>query len=85
MFLLPFGGVSRGASRNSPPPAGDCDIILIDGPAVGTAALERFEFDHRVDGVIAWLPESIGASDDALDLLDRRFGSALMGIVRQAA
>lgn len=85
VFLLPFGGVSSRVSRNPPPLAGDCDIVLIDGPAVGTAALERFEFDHRVDGVIAWLPDGMGKTDEALDLLDRRFGGALMGVVRQAA
>lgn len=85
LFLLPFGGLPHRAARNAPSPAGDCDIVLIDGPAVGTAALERFEFDHRVDGVIAWLPDGMGKSDDAMDLLDRRFGSALMGVVRQAA
>jgi polysaccharide biosynthesis transport protein len=85
LFLLPFGGVSGRSSRQLPYFAGECDIILIDGPAVGSAALERFELDHRVDGVIAWLPDGPGTRDDALELLDRRFGRALMGVIRQAA
>lgn len=85
LFLLPFGGVQRRSSRQRPSFAGECDIILIDGPAVGTAALERFDLDHRVDGVIAVLPEGSGTAKAALEMLDRRFGSALMGVVGRAA
>lgn len=85
LFLLPFGGVQKRSSRQRPSFAGDCDIVLIDGPAVGTAALERFDLDHRVDGVIAVLPEGSGAAKAAMDMLDRRFGSVLMGVVGRAA
>ncbi|MGL5447210.1 MAG: GumC family protein [Rhabdaerophilum sp.] len=85
LFLVPFGGVPKRVRQKQMPDVGDCDIVLIDGPAVGTAALERLDLDHRVDGVIAVLPEGPDSVSAAMDMLDRRFGSALMGVVRRAA
>jgi Mrp family chromosome partitioning ATPase len=85
LFLLPFGGITQSPSRQKLPFAGECDIVLIDGPAVGTAALAHLNLDHRIDGVIGWLPDDTGKADDAMDALESRFGRALMGVVRQAA
>lgn len=85
LFLLPFGGLAQRSSRQTLPFGGECDIVLIDGPAVGTAALAHLHLDHRIDGVIAWLPDETGEANDALDALENRFGQALMGVIRQAA
>jgi uncharacterized protein involved in exopolysaccharide biosynthesis len=85
LFLLPFGGITQPPSRQKLPFAGECDVVLIDGPAVGTAALAHLNLDHRIDGVIGWLPDDTGKADDAMDALEGRFGRALMGVVRQAA
>lgn len=86
LYFLPSGGVRL--ARNAPAPRreGACPLVLIDGPPLGSAELDRIDIDRRIDGVIALLPAGADpAHPDAAAAFDARFGSALMGVVGQAA
>ena len=86
LYFLPAGGVRL--SRNGPAPRreGACPLVLIDGPPLGSAELDRIDIDRRIDGVIALLPAGTDpAHPDAAAAFDARFGAALMGVVGQAA
>jgi len=82
-FLLPYGGVA-GAIRGET--GADCDIVLIDGPQIGSAQLENTELDQHVDGVIVTLPIGLSPHDPQVrHVLSQHFGTLLVGVVAQAA
>lgn len=82
-FLLPYGGVAGGRRSES---GADCDIVLIDGPQIGSAQLESTELDQHVDGVIVTLPIGLSPHDPQVrHVLSQHFGSLLIGVVAQAA
>lgn len=85
IYFLPFGGVRLPRNGKSVPRASIAGLVLIDGPAVGSAELERIDVDHGIDGVIAVLPPGTDPSGSLGAALDQRFGNTLMGVVGQAA
>lgn len=86
LFFLPFGGLRNTRSMQRPSRGGACTLVIIDGPAMGSAALEKIDLEARVDGVIALLPPGTDPAHTGLAAaLDTRFGAALIGVVGQAA
>ncbi len=83
LLFLPLGGAAAGRTARQ---RMRCPIVLIDGPAFGSPELDRIDIARHIDGVIALAPASIDPEGAAVAAkLEARFGSALMGIVGQAA
>lgn len=84
LYFLPFGGVARPAGGRKAAPAAPARLVLIDGPAFDSSAMERVDIDKRIDGVIALLPAGAVPADRIASEIDARFGASLIGLVGQA-
>lgn len=83
LFFLPFGGV-KGRASAQPRPVRRISLTLIDGPAIGSAALEQIDIEKRIDGVIALVPSAADTDGRIATELSRRFGDSLIGLVGQS-
>jgi uncharacterized protein involved in exopolysaccharide biosynthesis len=84
LYFLPFGGVAPPAGGRKIATALPARLILIDGPAFDSRAMERVDIDKRIDGVIALLPAGAAPADRIAGEIDARFGASLIGLVGQA-
>lgn len=82
LAFLPFGGVKGRGQRNQP--RRRIGLTLIDGPAIGSPALDQIDIERRIDGVIALVPPHADADGRIATELGRRFGDSLIGIVEQS-
>ncbi len=85
VYLMPYGGVRLPRASGRLPRAPAPTLILIDGPPMGSAELDRIDIDHRIDGVIALIPAGMDPAGPIAAAFNRRFGPSLMGLVGQAA
>lgn len=84
LAFLPFGGVKRRAPTGRGGSARRINLTLIDGPAIGSAALDQIDIDRRIDGVIALVPSNADADGRIAAEISQRFGGSLMGLVGQS-
>ncbi|KAF0228347.1 MAG: exopolysaccharide polymerization [Beijerinckiaceae bacterium] len=86
VYFLPAGGLRPARGERMKRIEEPCSLVLIDGPPLDSAELGRIDIERRIDGVIAMLPAGADpANPMTTAAFDRRFGSALMGVVGQAA
>lgn len=84
LAFLPFGGVrsDRLTTRSQLPRR--IGLTLIDGPAIGSAALDQIDIERRIDGVIALVPPNADGDTRIAVELGHRFGDSLIGVVGQS-
>lgn len=82
LAFLPFGGVKGRGQRNQSHRR--IGLTLIDGPAIGSPALDQIDIERRIDGVIALVPPHADTDGRIATELGRRFGDSLIGIVEQS-
>lgn len=84
LAFLPFGGTkrTRPAARRQHPRR--IALTLVDGPAIGSAALDQIDIERRIDGVIALVPPNADMDGRIALELGQRFGDSLLGVVGQS-
>ncbi len=84
LAFLPFGGVQRPRPARHRQHPRRIALTLIDGPTIGSAALDQIDIERRIDGVIALIPPSVDTNGRLALELGQRFGDSLIGVVGQS-